>query len=700
MIKNYKAIRISLIVVLVFFAQYVQAQTITVNSLEELLPYLKQDNVDVKLAPGTYTINAFDITNGTFSNPLLLFEGSNNTYDFTDVKIEISTLVFTKFGSVDVNEIQILGNNNVLKNLSIEDIGDTAPTKRAQSIVMDGRDNRIEGFNLTIRGSYPYGYGDAFGKGGGSVISHRKHSGVLIRGLRNHLKDCHIVSRSYGHIVFMQAASYPTIEGCYIEGEMRTTDDMLAEEGTGSPADNVGFMTVWGYKLPAGYMMSLQEAGIRAYNAGTTYIDGEEIERGTDNPTVLNCTIKNARTGVVLTHASGRKYVEGCKVLGCEKGFSIGSGIVLNCGADVIYGPILKNDYSSDNGSYGDFTILPPSDEYYNGHKAVAYIGGENHDLTFRSDEVDFPSDLKIMVSGNMQNLRLLNGSNPSQNNLTSNNISLRNLTNFPVELHADSQNIIVRECDVQDVVDNGTNNTLANIDCDSDNLALTGAAVQSTTGYGGIANRAIDGNTNGNFSDNSVTHTSASDDDDWWLLSLTDEAAIGDIIIFNRTGKQSYIDRLANFSVHVYDVNGNETFSKTVTNNPPNPSKTINAGGAMGKTIKIVQEDNNVPLSLAEVQVFQEALSLKNQNHWNGALVKIYPNPANHHITLSLGNGYFDENSTALVLYNLKGQKVLETNLVDSSDLKLDISGLNEGVYFLKVADNQKTITKKVIKM
>ncbi len=53
-------------------------------------------------------------------------------------------------------------------------------------------------------------------------------------------------------------------------------------------------------------MLNLQEAGIRAYNAGTTYIDGEEIQRGTDNPTVLNCTIKNARTGVTLAHASGK----------------------------------------------------------------------------------------------------------------------------------------------------------------------------------------------------------------------------------------------------------------------------------------------------------------------------------------------------------------------------------------------------------
>nr|7XZD_A Chain A, Fucoidan lyase [Flavobacteriaceae bacterium SA-0082]7XZD_B Chain B, Fucoidan lyase [Flavobacteriaceae bacterium SA-0082] len=446
-------------------------QTTTVYSLEDLLPYLKQDNVDVKLAPGTYNVNGFDVGEDRLfsTTPLFLFEGSNSTYDFTDVKLNINTVVLTKFGNNEVNEIQILGNNNVLKNLKLEDIGTTAPSNRAQSIVIDGRDNRIEGFHLTIRGSYPYGYGDAFGKGGGSVINHRKHSGVLIRGLRNHLKDCTIISRSYGHIVAMQAASYPTVEGCYIEGEMRSTDDMLAEEGTGSPADKVDFMTVWGYKLPAGYMMSLQEGGIRAYNAGTTYIDGVEIQRATDNPTVLNCTIKNARTGVTLAHANGTKYVEGCTVLGCENGYSIGSGTVVNCGADAIYGPVFKNTYGSDKGYNADITILPPSDAYYNGHDAVAYIGGSNHNLTFRSEITEIPSNLKIMVSGDLQGLRVLHGSNPSQNNFAGTNIVLRNLTNFPVDLHSDSSNITVTSCDTDNITDNGTNNSIEAIDCDSD---------------------------------------------------------------------------------------------------------------------------------------------------------------------------------------------------------------------------------------
>lgn len=681
----------NMIIVLVLLSQIIHAQT-TVNSLADLLPYLDDDNVNVKLAPNVYSITAADIQAGSFSNPLFLFEGSNSTYDFTGVTINIDTEVLQAFGNVDVNQIQILGNDNVLKNLTIEDIGNERPTKRAQSIVMDGRDNRIEGFNLTIRGSYPYGYGDAFGKGGGPVITHYKHSGVLIRGLRNHLKDCNIISRSYGHIVFMQAASYPTIEGCYIEGEVRTTDDMLAE--TSGPAFDVGFMTTWGYTLPSGYMMSLQEAGIRAYNAGTTYIDGVEIERSTDNPTVLNCTIKNARTGVTLAHASGTKYVEGCTVLGCENGYSIGNGTVVNCGADAIYGPVFKNTYGSDNGYLADITILPPSDVYYNGHDAVAYIGGSNHNLTFRSEITDIPSNLKMMVSGDLQGLRVLNGSNASQNNFAGTNIVVKNLTNFPIVLHSDSSNISGQSCGA--ITDNGTNNTIFN-NCNYDNLAILGTATQSTSRTDdGYAANAIDGNTNGAWANNSVTHTLTTEVAPWWQVELQSESAIGNINIFNRTDACCNA-RLSDFTVYVIDANDNITFSQTFTSYP-DPSMVVNAGGAMGEIVKIVLNVPNTALSLAEVQVFESSsLSVKGKVV---DTIELYPNPVDHDLKLSLRESNFNINETNISLYTIKGRKILEIKPKSLNNIKLNLSHLNSGVYLLKIADKDINVTKKIVKL
>ncbi|MFB9057325.1 T9SS type A sorting domain-containing protein [Mariniflexile ostreae] len=667
----------------------IQAQPIIVNSLAELLPHLSNDNVEVKLAPGVYDITTSDVLLGKYSNPLLLFEGSNSIYDFTGVTINIDTNVFTLFGSVAVNEIQILGNNNVLKNLTMVDVGSTAPKKTAQAIIMDGKDNRIEGFHVTVRGSYPYGYGDAFGKGGGAVIKHRKHSGILIRGLRNHLKNTTVISRAYGHIVFMQAASYPIIEGCYMEGEMRTTDDMLAE--TSGPAFDVGFMTTWGYKLPAGYMMSLQEGGIRAYNGGTTYIDGVEIERGTDNPTVLNCTIKNARTGVTLAHATGTKYVEGCTVLGSENGYSIGSGTVVNCGADAIYGPVFKNTYGSDNGYVADITILPPSDAYYNGHGAIAYIGGKNHNLTFRSDITTIPSNLKIMVSGDLQGLRVLNGSNASQNNFSATDIVVKNLTNFPIVLHSDSSNISGQSCGT--ITDNGTQNTMFS-NCNYENLAVLGTASQSSSrSSDGFAANAIDGNTDGVWVNNSVSHT-LSEANPWWQVTLQSETALGEIKIFNRTDNCCKA-RLSDFTVYVLDSNEELVFSKVFTNYP-DPAITLNAGGVQGQIVKIVLNGTGA-LSLAEVEVFEASLSVKNTK---GSALRLYPNPVRDNLVISLTNIHWDYNEINIALYDINGRKVMEIAPKNLSETILDVSQLNRGVYFLKLDDTSKSITRKVVKL
>ncbi|UXP32637.1 ricin-type beta-trefoil lectin domain protein [Reichenbachiella agarivorans] len=458
-------------VCLMFFGLVSHAQT-TVYSLSALKPYLDDNNANVKLAPGTYSVTAADVANGLYSDQsdvvgriskvLFLFEGNNSTYDFTGVTINVSTAVFQSFGNYNVYEMQIIGNNNVLKNLTLVDNGSVNdnPSKSACNLVMDGSGNRIEGFHVTVKGSYPYGYGDAFGKGGGPVISHRKHSACLIRGESNHVKNCTFIHRSYGHAIFMQAASNPTVEGCNVEGEMRTTDDMLDEEGTGSPADNVDFMTVWGYKLPAGYMMSLGEGGIRAYNAGETVINGVGYERGTSNPTVLNCTVKYMRTGVTLAHATGTKYVEGCTIIGCEQGYAIGSGNVVNCRADAAFGPVYQSTYDNDNGFHADITIIPAVDAYYNGSKSVAYIGSDYSNVTLRSSEATVNQNLKIQMGGDHKNIRFLNGSNASQNNHSGYHVDIENFTNYPIVIASGTNYITGESCGT--VTNSGSNNSIS----------------------------------------------------------------------------------------------------------------------------------------------------------------------------------------------------------------------------------------------
>ncbi|MFB9057311.1 hypothetical protein ACFFU9_11235 [Mariniflexile ostreae] len=441
------------------------AQT-KVSSLKELLPYLSQSNVNVVLKPGVYAISAKDIHNGHFSsatvvknhaNVLFLFSGNNSTYDFTDVVINVSTEVLSAFPSKteELYEIQIIGNHNILKNLTIADVGSVydAPTRRATNIVMDGASNRVEGFHITTKGSYPYGYGEAFGKGGKSVINHRKHSSFLIRGNKNHAKNCTIIHRSYGHAIFMQAADWPIVEGCYVEGEMRSTDDMLTEKGSGSDADKVRFKTVFGYSLPKGYMMCLGEEGIRAYNGGETIIDGVTYNRGTSNPTIINCTVKNMRAGVTLTHATGKKHVSGTTVIGCQRGFCIGSGDIVDCYADTQHGPALGVDYPNDTGMNAEITLLPYKGKSYNGSGHAAIIIGNNHKIILKNALQHADKNLKINIGGDNKTIGMLE----KDENYPASNIVLHNFTGYPVVLDDNSKNCT--GVSVGGVTDQGFNN-------------------------------------------------------------------------------------------------------------------------------------------------------------------------------------------------------------------------------------------------
>ena len=67
------------------------------------------------------------------------------------------------------------------------------------------------------------------------------------------------------------------------------------------------------------------------------------------------------------------------------------------------------------------------------------------------------------------------------------------------------------------------------------ENAALHGVARQSTTGYGGVPGRAIDGNTDGAHSAASVTHTERQTDP-WWEVDLGGPVPISSVSLFNRT--------------------------------------------------------------------------------------------------------------------------------------------------------------------
>ncbi len=91
-------------------------------------------------------------------------------------------------------------------------------------------------------------------------------------------------------------------------------------------------------------------------------------------------------------------------------------------------------------------------------------------------------------------------------------------------------------------------------------NVALNQAASQSSTIYGGDAARAVDGNTDGVYSNQSVTHTEASSDP-WWEVNLGSSVQVDEIKIYNRTGGSSL--RLQGFRLLLLDSDRKVVFSE-----------------------------------------------------------------------------------------------------------------------------------------
>ena len=436
------------------------AKQVTVSSLKELLPYLTQNKVKLKMEPGTYRVTGDATKAGEFgvqgfqegTKTIFLITGSNNTYDFTGVTIEIETSVSQSLEKNSVFILQIQGNRNLVKNLTLTNVGkaEDAPTHRGTNVVLDGANNRIEGLKLTTTGSFPYGYGELFGKGGGSVIKHHKKSSVLVRGDFNVLNNCEITQRAFGHGIYMQGAVEPTISKCKVMGEMRSTDDILAEKAT--VAAKADFMSTWGYKVPSGYVISLAEAGVRAYAAGVTYVDGKTLARDTVGPRALNCEITNMRSGVMLHQASGKKVIRGCTVTGCSTAFSIGTGEIADCSADVEFGPVIALSDAS-RGVNAEITLLPFEGESSNASGQAAIIAGRDHRIFFKGKRKNPKSSAVIQVGGDARRISELS----EDENYKADGVKISNETGFPVLLAKTTKNCAVKSRGK--ITDRGRNN-------------------------------------------------------------------------------------------------------------------------------------------------------------------------------------------------------------------------------------------------
>ena len=136
-----------------------------------------------------------------------------------------------------------------------------------------------------------------------------------------------------------------------------------------------------------------------------------------------------------------------------------------------------------------------------------------------------------------------------------------------------------------------------------AENIAWKKQASQSSTAYGGDANRALDGNTNNTYSQNSITHTNF-EKQAWWQVDLGRSEQVGFVRLFNR-GDGEVAKLLSNFDVILYNDKGKEVskqYIKQLTSNQLD----VQFNGQLGRYIRIQLRHEHQALSLAEVEVFR----------------------------------------------------------------------------------------------
>lgn len=400
-------------------------------TLEDLREAIGRSNQNIVMSPGKYNITDLPSSSRSFN-----FSGSNNTVDLVGVHIEVPV-----GSTARESYITMEGNNNTLLGGTFEDIYTNGMTQVSDFVrynndadlssglkgdaVMHiiGDDNVIDGIKMTVRGSFPYGYGSIFGIGRGSTFGLNKRCGILVTAEGTTIQNSELQLESFCHGIYMQSPADNTlIRNVLVEGDVRATNDMLQEGPNSLPFRN-DYKTVDGDAIEADEVNSLSEDGIRVYSGGGSVV-------------VENSTVKKMRGGFRLYLASSATVSNSTAVdCGATNYNMPKGGKVTNSSGNFTFAPLSDFRLSRSNQDL-DMTILPSPNAV--GSHNIADILGGNHDIVFRRADGPQDSDEErvIVVYGN--------GS------------TIRNETEYTIVLNAGTRdNIIIS---AGDVIDNGSN--------------------------------------------------------------------------------------------------------------------------------------------------------------------------------------------------------------------------------------------------
>lgn len=421
---------------------------ITVSSIAQLRKAAIRNNKTIIMEPGTYTAEG---TMPEDPKTIYHFSGSNNKFVFKDVTIITPTEVLAAMGPGNTHEFatyRIDGSNITIEGGTFKNTGWEHPYKSLSEFEVLGNDITFLGCTIHVQGSWPYGYGDYYGKGSPFYTPLYKHAAMSIVGDNVTVDSCDFTVFAFGHGIHIHGSQNTIIRNNNMLGKLKPTNDILAEtEAThpNSPAVSYNHQ-IWfpeekrGDPIPADEMLSLTEDGIRAYLDG---VDINGLNRRTGDILVENNTVDKMRGGIAMAIASGVVTVKGNEVLNCDTAYALSSDDIVDASnkGNVAYGPILSMPYDHKRNSNITLTVVD-SNEGSMGTHNFAEITGSGHNITFIDETTDPNDNLRPLWIG-VAHEYSSDETDPdaSVDGYSANNIVITNNTKNPIVLGEYSSN-------------------------------------------------------------------------------------------------------------------------------------------------------------------------------------------------------------------------------------------------------------------
>ena len=431
---------ISISILFLFFMLSQGYSKTLVYSLAELVVAVKESNQKIYMKPGRYNLEDLPP-----KSRHIIMSGSNNRISLKGVYVQVPV------GCVHRCYISVTGDNNSIIGGEFEDtyrnglteITDfSAYNKDRKNLAsglggdpvmrISGNNNLTDGIKLTVRGSFPYGYGSIYGIGADHQFGLNKRCGILITGIKNTLDNVEVQQRAFGHGIFMQKGADKTvIKNSLVEGRVRDTKELYEEKKP--------------YDLPfrSNYLLSLEkDRPIPRDEVHSLCEDGIRMYRIPGSITIENCIVKKMRGGVRL-YLGGKSSVNKTTSIDCGlTGYNLSSGgKITQSSGNFTYAP-LQNFRLNRRDTEIEMTIIPSPNA--TGPHNIADVNGNNHKITFHRQPG--PTDTKekraIVISGN--------------------NSTITNHTEYTIILKSSARGNKIKS--VGPVTDNGSDNKVRKI--------------------------------------------------------------------------------------------------------------------------------------------------------------------------------------------------------------------------------------------